>query len=472
MKVEVNQNRKQHIKSELSKWIRGIRKQGVFNGVVLVADRNEELLHEATGLATGLDGHAASPLTIGSMFELASVSKPVTALGMVCLQLSGQLDWDDPIAKWIPELPYPEIKVRHLLCHTSGLPDYMELFAKVWNRSQYACNEDVLRMLIEHKPEPLFAPGSQWQYSNTGYIMLALLMERISGLSFGAFLDEHIFRPLAMNRTCVYNRRIQPEAMPDNYALGYVYRLGHNGYVLPDEVDELDYVRYLDGLQGDGMVNSTAGDLLRLDRALYDERWIPAPVRELMFTPVLLNGGETFPYGFGWLVEQDERLDEVVHHSGGWPGYATMFKRYVDSGLTLILLQNGERDSGYTQQMIEGIEHILSGGECRLPEPLLERTIVDLTQEDCLPHEGVYRFNSQHEGEPPLEVAVSIEKGRLRLTLGNGMSLTLLPLSPTRFFEEQTATELEFSAEAAGRSTRLIWYDREEVNVAERVVEE
>ncbi|WP_372628938.1 serine hydrolase domain-containing protein [Cohnella sp.] len=468
--MNLAQNRTQRIKAELAAWTKGIRKQGIYNGVVLVADRDEVWLLEAIGLATGLDGGVKRPLTVDSMFELASVSKPITALGIVLLKQRGELDWEDPVAKWMPELPYPGISIRHLLCHTSGLPDYMELFAEVWDRSQYACNEDVLRMLIEHRPEPLFAPGDQWQYSNTGYILLALLIERISGQLYGDFLDECVFRPQGMMRTRVYNRRIQPEAMPDDYALGYVHRLDHNGYVLPDEVDDLDYVRYLDGLQGDGMVNSTAGDLLRLDRALYDDAFVPAHVRETMFAPVLLNGGEAFHYGFGWLIEQDERLGKVVYHSGGWPGYATMFKRYVDKGLTLILLQNGTRDYSYNQQMIEGIEHILCGGEYRLPEPLVERVIVSLTSQQCQPHEGSYRFAHTQEEGRTMDVEVIMEPGRLRMTLGNGMTMNLLPLSPTRFYEQQTATELEFAAESAGQSMKLIWHNGEETSVAERVV--
>lgn len=131
-----------------------------------------------------------------SMFELASVSKPITALGIIRLQQLGQLHWDDPLSNWIPELPYPGITIRHLLNHTSGLPDYMELFANVWDPTRYARNEDVLRMLIEHRPDPLFAPNESWMYSNTGYIVLAILIERISGQRYGDFWTSRSFNCL------------------------------------------------------------------------------------------------------------------------------------------------------------------------------------------------------------------------------------------------------------------------------------
>ncbi|XID94962.1 hypothetical protein ACF3MZ_10785 [Paenibacillaceae bacterium WGS1546] len=97
--------------------------------------------------------------------------------------------------------------------------------------------------------------------------------------------------------------------------------IGHGGYVLPDEVPELNYVNYLDGLQGDGMVNSTAGDLLRLNRALYNDKFVSPMLRQLMFSPVKMNNGETFHYGMGWLIEHDDRLGSILHHSGGCPGY-------------------------------------------------------------------------------------------------------------------------------------------------------
>lgn len=162
-------------------------------------------------------------------------------------------------------------------------------------------------MLVAHRPASLFAPNDSWMYSNTGYIMLAIPIERISGQSYADFLSEQIFQPLGMARTRVYNRRLDPGSVPTDYALGYVYRLEHSGYVLPDAVPEMNYVRYLDGLQGDGMVNSTAMDLLRLDRALYDDKFIHPQLREAMFTPVVLHNGEFFDYGFGWLIEQHQQ---------------------------------------------------------------------------------------------------------------------------------------------------------------------
>ncbi|BAD63934.1 penicillin-binding protein 4 [Shouchella clausii KSM-K16] len=458
--------KKEKVEQQFKALFEDVKQQGSFNGVVLVAVGGEAIFCEAMGVAEYYDG-SARDLTTDSMFELASVSKPITALGIIRLQQLGQLHCDDLIANWIPELPYPGITIRHLLNHTSGLPDYMELFANVWDPTRYARNEDVLQMLIKHQPDPLFAPNDSWMYSNTGYIMLAILIEKISGKRYGDFLDEQIFQPLGMTRTQVYNRRVDPGPVPDDYAWGYVYRIGHGGYVLPDEVPELHYVHYLDGLQGDGMVNSTVGDLLRLDRALYNDEFVRPMLRQLMFSPVKMNNGETFNYGMGWLIERDEQLGRFVHHTGGWPGYSTWFKRYIDRDMTLIMLQNGERDHAYTQQLVKSIEQIMAGEEYDVPRPLETKKVIPLDPKNVETLLGKYRFASETEGS--LDVDVYMEQDKLYMKLDNGMRLSLLPLTSTRYYEEQTATELEFLDSEDGKGMRLFWYTEDEPEVAERV---
>lgn len=443
-----------------------VKEQDSFNGVVLVAVRGETVLCEAIGIAEK-NGDGTRQLTTDSMFELASVSKPITALGIIRLQQLGQLDWDDPVAKWIPELPYPGITILNLLSHTSGLPDYMELFANKWDPACYAYNEDVLRMLIEHRPDSLFAPNESWMYSNTGYIILALLIERISGQSYSNFLDEQIFQPLQMKRTMVFNRRVNSAFVPKDYAFGYVYRIRHGGYVLPDELPELNYVQYLDGLQGDGMINSTVGDLLRLDRALHNDTFVSPILRKLMFSPVTMNNGETFHYGMGWLIEQDNRLGNVVHHTGGWPGYSTWFKRYLDRDMTLILLQNGERSHGYTQQLVKSFEQIMAGEDYDVPIPAKIKNVIAFEPKKVEAQLGKYKFANE-QGDS-LYVEIYLEQEQLYMKLGNGMTLSLLPLTLTRYYEEHTATELEFLSDEDGKGIRLLWYTEEEPEIAERL---
>jgi len=457
---------KQERSVQLQALMEQVREHASFHGVILIAEQGVPLLCEAIGNAE-ISGDRVRPLTTNSMFELASLSKPFTALGILRLHLMDKLQLDDPVAEWLPELPYPDITIRHLLTHTSGLPDYMQLFAEQWNPEQLAVNADVLDMLIAHRPDPLFAPGESWMYSNTGYIILAILIERISGQSYADYLFEQIFQPLGMTRTRVYNRRMDPGAVPEDFAWGYVYRLEHNGYVLPDVVPELNYVNYLDGLQGDGMVNSTVMDLLRLDRALYEDQLVPSQLREAMFTPVTLHNGETFDYGFGWLIEQHPQLGRAVSHSGGWPGYATQFKRYIEQDATVILLQNGERGYAYTHQLLHSIEQILAGEPYDIPQPAAQPAIISLTVEDYEPFLGDYQIKDE-QGQS-IAVTVYVQQDHLYMSLNNNMMVRLLPISNMRFYEQQTVTELEFSTAEAGKSKQFVWYEPDSESVAHRV---
>ncbi|WP_017473212.1 serine hydrolase domain-containing protein [Amphibacillus jilinensis] len=344
------------LRLKLNSHINSIKELNWFNGVILVAHEGEILLCESMGLAEIKDTRW---LTTSSIFDLASVSKPITALGIIRLYQLGKLDWSDMVSKWLPELPYPSINIRHLLTHTSGLPDYMELIANVWNPEHIATNKDVLDALEQYKPDPYFAPNEKWMYSNTGYVILAILIERISGQPFGEFLKDQIFQPLGMKHTKVYNRRVNLKEIPNDYAWGYVYDTDSNSFVLPDELPDLNFVKFLDGIQGDGMVHSTVYDLLRLDQSLYDDSFIEAELRHEMFKPTKLNNGEIEDYGFGWLLEKNDQLGNIVCHGGGWPGYTTTYNRYLDNKFTLIMLQNVQIDFEYTNRLQTEIEEII-----------------------------------------------------------------------------------------------------------------
>lgn len=133
------------------------------------------------------------------------------------------LGYDDEVKKYIPDLPYDGMTIRHFLTHTSGIPDYMDEFNKGWNPKKIAFNDDMVKLLALNKPAVLFKPGEQWAYSNTAYTLLATIIERISKKSYSAFLRENIFEPLQPKRTRIYNtRRSSTEIIP-NYAYGYVF---------------------------------------------------------------------------------------------------------------------------------------------------------------------------------------------------------------------------------------------------------
>ncbi|MET3288395.1 UNVERIFIED_CONTAM: CubicO group peptidase (beta-lactamase class C family) [Brevibacillus sp. OAP136] len=327
----------------------------LFNGVVLAAENGNVIFQAVYGDADIATGRK---LALDSVFELASVSKPITALGMVKLVEQGKASYDELIGRWLPDFPYKGITIRNLLNHTSGLPDYMELFSSHWDRAKIATNQDVLDMLIAHQPPVDFEPNERWLYSNTGYVLLAILIEKIAGKSFASYLKEELFEPLGMHHTQVYNRRYEKEQI-ENYAYGYVYDLYSDRYELPDFVADTDFVVYLDGIQGDGTVNSSLSDLLKLDQALYTDQLVNGETLKEMFAPVRLNNGETFDYGFGWLLEENEDKGRIIGHTGGWPGYSTLLNHYHDQKKTLIILRNAPQDVEFEQAINMAAENIL-----------------------------------------------------------------------------------------------------------------
>ncbi|MCG7337192.1 beta-lactamase family protein [Sporosarcina sp. ACRSM] len=317
----------------ISKW-----KEGKFSGNILVAKGGVSIYTGTFGLS---DYRRNSTLTIDSLFELASVTKPMTAIGIMILAEQSELHYDDPISKWIHDFPYPTVTLRHVLTHTSGLPDYMELFETYWDRTEIATNTDVFRLLATYKPHPYFNPEDKCEYSNTGYVCLATVIEVVSGMSYSSFMLHHVFIPAGMHRTRVMNRRFKPETV-DDFAYGFIKNTNDKDFFLPDELPEYDYVNYLDGIQGDGMIHSTIMDLLSLDRALKEGILLSNPSLELSLSTFRTKDGQKTHCGFGWFIDHLESAGKRVSHSGGWPGYSTMLSRYPETDYTIIILTNVE----------------------------------------------------------------------------------------------------------------------------------
>lgn len=352
----------------------------MFNGNVLIADKGTVLFEKSYGLANEATQQKLDRETV---FELASVSKQFTAMGIVLLQKQGKLNYDDPISKYLPELSsYGNITIRNLLQHTGGLPDYMELFEEKWDKTRFATNQDIVNEFAQHKPTADFEPGAKFEYSNTGYALLGLIIEKASGKTFGQYLKANIFQPLKMNNTFVYRSRFEPQTVK-NYALGYVTDSVGNK-VLTNSFGKEFYTYYLDGIVGDGMVNSTLADLLKWDRALYGDQLVNAQDKALIFTAGKAADGKETNYGFGWSVGKSDKYGKIVNHSGGWAGYVTFIERHLDNDKTIIMLQNNS--TRLTTLPTREVRKILYN------EPLETETLkpATLTPEQLDPYTGTY----------------------------------------------------------------------------------
>lgn len=349
-----------------------------FNGNVLIADKGKVIYEKSFGLA---ERENQRKLNANSVFELASVSKTFTAMGIVLLEKQGKLKYDDPIEKYIPELAfYGKITLRNLLNHTSGLPDYMELFEEKWDKTKFATNQDIVKEFAKHQPKLLFPIGEKYEYSNTGYALLGLIIEKVSKQTFGDFLAKNIFKPLKMNASLVYRGKYKPQKI-DNYAFSYVGNDLQNALHLGKE----HYTYYLDGIVGDGMVNSTTSDLLKWDRALYRNQFINDKDREIIFKSVKTNNGEETRYGFGWQVANSKKYGKIASHTGGWMGYVTLIERHLDKDKTIIMLQN--YNTPKTAIPRQEVRKILYNEAL---EPEKELVAITPTPEQLKAYEGVY----------------------------------------------------------------------------------
>ena len=318
--------------------------RAMFNGVVLVAEGGKVAYKKAFGTANSATNE---PLTTNSAFNLASVSKQFMAMMVMQLQERGKLRYDELVRTYLPDFPYDTITVRHLLTHTSGLPEYFDIAQQYTGPLDTLTNAGMLKLLHDHKPPLVFRPGTRWEYCNTGYVLLGSIIEKQAGMPIERFFDQEIAQPLKLKNTYVYY--LKSSTTPRNRVYGFRRENGKN--VLNDLIR-------IDGVIGDGNVYSSAEDLLTWEQALNTEKLIKASTLREAFTPVKLNSGKTYPYGFGWFIEDDGK---VLAHTGSWVGFLNVIVRYINKKQTLIVLSNGSAGTARValREILEGKKPIL-----------------------------------------------------------------------------------------------------------------
>jgi len=305
-----------------------------FSGVVLIAENGKPVYQKAFGYR---EFENQILLQTTDIFELASVSKQFTAMIIMMLKEKGNLNYDDSVGKYL-EIPYKGITIRNLLTHTSGLPDYQEIMDKYWDKSKVAGNPDCIEYLNKYAPPKHFEPGEKYEYSNTGYMLLASIAEKASGKDFIELCRKWIFRKLEMKSTDI--RTLEEKKATKNFAIGHIYVEERNKYVRADSFPSSNYTIWLGNRKGPGRISSTAADLLKWDNALYTEKLIRQSTLQEAFTPMKLNDGSFSNYGFGWELRNDPSFGKIVQHNGDNPGYKTQIIRYIDKKKTVIILNN------------------------------------------------------------------------------------------------------------------------------------
>jgi CubicO group peptidase (beta-lactamase class C family) len=293
---------------------------------VLVVKDGTPVVRRSWGMSD-LENHlSATPET---NYRLASVTKQFTAAAILLLRENKKLSLDDRVRTWLPSLPkaLDSVTIEHLLTHTSGIVDYEDLIPK--GTTTQVHDADVLR-LLESADSTYFKAGSKYQYSNSGYSLLALIVEHASGKSFATFLHDRIFAPLGMNSTVAYENGISTVS---NRAFGYTIKDG--AWTKKDQSTT-------SAVLGDGGIYSSIDDMAKWDAALYDSRLLSDESRRLAFSPHTVTDKPDVKYGFGWRI-----TGETLWHSGETSGFRNVIVRYPSRHLTVVMLTNRDDPPPY-----------------------------------------------------------------------------------------------------------------------------
>lgn len=329
-------------------WYDSVLGKNAFNGAILVAKGGNIVFEKFRGA-----GHIGSDdsITNHTAFNIASVSKTITAMAILKLWQDGKLNIDEEFSKYFPNFNYPGVTVRTLLNHRSGLPNYLYFMEDLgWNKSLYIKNQDVFDYLVNRKTElkNIGTPNKRFTYCNTNYALLALLTEKLTGLPFPEFIQKEFFTPLNMKHSFVFTLADSINVNPS-----YDWR----GQMIP--------LNFLDLVYGDKNVYTTAEDLLIWERALKPGIIFSAATLEQAYMPYSNEKAGIRNYGLGWRMNVYPNGKKMIYHNGWWHGYNAAFIRLIDEDATIIVMGNRYTKAIYKAKDLAGIfgSHYISGEE-------------------------------------------------------------------------------------------------------------
>jgi CubicO group peptidase (beta-lactamase class C family) len=393
-----------------------------FQGSALLAQDGQPIFRKSYGLANAEWNIGNTPDT---KFRLGSITKQFTSALILQLVEQGQVKLDDSIRKYYPDSPesWQPVTIHHLLCHESGIPSYTELPGFFAKQSFSPRTPAEIVKLTQDKPLE-FPPGTKFKYDNTGYILLGIVIEKVTGKTYEARLREAILDPLGMHDTGY-----------DSFTAVLPHRA--EGY--RNDKGKLVRAAYLDMTlpYAAGALYSTVDDLLKWDQALYGDKVVSEASKQKMWTPNLSD------YGYGWSIAKRFGFNQVLEHGGGINGFNTMIMRVPEKKLVAVVLSNV--NSGAPGNIASGLIALALGKPVQLPG---EHKRISLASDQLAPYEGTYVG-------PALTLTIKPESDHLTAQATNQGRLTLQPMSPTRFFNEEINAEIEFHRDAGGKVTSL-----------------
>lgn len=389
---------------------------GRFSGSVLVAKNGKVLFSEAYGLA---NIESARKNTTKTRFHLGSLSKQFTAAAILKLESEGRLSTDDPISKFLPDYPKPQadtVTIHHLLNHTSGIPSLGQRsgLPDPPDRS----NPTTLNELIAlFKGLPLqFTPGTRYRYNNSGYVLLAAIVEKASGQSYDSYLTTKLFAPTSMRSTS----RIVDEKSARDVAIGYM------GYT-PD-LAKPKYV-HPSWFIGSAGIYSTVDDLFRWDQALYSNAILPQAQLEKFFKAHVERGRPGRHYAYGWFID-DVHGHRAINHGGTTEGFVCAYYRFPQDRLLIVVLSNYVPRIGIDipDQLATQLSAAAFGVKYELPPEVVK-----------LPERALRSFAGEYEFEPGYKLQVQLRNGQLLAKTAGTRSWTLATYAQQAKLDTQTS---------------------------------
>jgi CubicO group peptidase (beta-lactamase class C family) len=377
-----------------------------------------------------------SPITPRTVFHVASVSKQFTAFAIATLAAQGRLSLDDDVRKHLPEIPDlgQRITLRHLLNHTSGMRDQWSLWVLAGGRADDVIRQDDLLRLVTRQRELNFAPGAEWLYSNTGYMLLAEVVKRVTGEDFGPWMKTNVFDPLGMHDTQVYDdhERLVP-------GRSYSYRVAGDGW----EKAVLSYAN-----SGATSLFTTAEDLQRWLRNFGDARVGGDEVMRMMRTRGVLSGGDTTTYGLGLTITK-QRGQDVVGHGGADAGFRSFVNYYPSLNAGVIVLGNlaSLDPGGIANRIGEAFFEAEMDPAPPPPTPLPEEPEVAVDPAVLAAYVGPW------EAEGGISIAFQADSGRLFMVQGTRRS-ALRAVADSTFVLADARLRLTFHREPGGAVER------------------
>lgn len=398
-----------------------------FNGNILVAKEGKVIFEKSYGFA---DFSTKEKLTNSSLFNICSITKEFTAVGITICKERGLLSLDDSLRQYFPDLPYSGVTIRNMLQHTSGIPSTEFLF-KEWNSNNYMQMTDVLSLLIQKKPPLLSTPGAEFRYSNIPYMLLALIIERVTGKSYQTFMKEEVFDRIGMASTTVggaENRKGQT----NNYLYDYVSDTSlHKSYFTADSRVDWQKAERLSSLVGNGNIFSTTKDLLKWQMALSKGTLISTETYKSLWSETVVAGTAGMQnYGYGFAVNYIGN-DTVIFHNGGTLGYSTTLRHLKNKNIVIISLANTNRENDPSN----GIVELFRGGKLLPPAELEE---VQLTNKQLKQFTGTFETAGR-------QFDIELIRDTLWRKTAGVAPLRLIPSSPNRlFYSDESDRELIF----------------------------